>query len=82
MNQTFKTTKFKNHELLQSVHVKTQNPLMSVIGAQTGSKCQDHHLTIKTKGTTKRTHENVAKFVDVVCGCPYSSVGLVYSSGC
>jgi hypothetical protein len=37
MNQTLKTTKFKNHELLQSVHVKTQNPLMGVIGAQTGS---------------------------------------------
>jgi len=40
-------------------------------------KCQDHHLTIKTKGTTKRTHGNVAEFVDAGCGCPYSSVGLV-----
>jgi hypothetical protein len=27
--------------------------------------------------TTKRTHPNVAEFVDAVCGCPYSSVGLV-----
>ncbi len=80
MNQTLKTTKFKNHELLQSVHVKTQNPLMGVIHAENW-KCQDHHLTIKTKGTTKRTHGNVAEFVDAVCGCPYSSVGLS-SSGC
>jgi hypothetical protein len=31
----------------------------------------------KDKGTTKRTHGNVAEFVDAVCGCPYSSVGLV-----
>jgi hypothetical protein len=35
MKQTLKTTKFKNHALLESVHVKTQNPLMGVIGAQT-----------------------------------------------
>ncbi len=68
MNQTLKTTKFKIHELRQSVHAKTQNPLMCVIGAQTGS-AKNHHLTIKTRELLRELMEMLQnlliQYVDV-----------------